>query len=106
MQSRAPISPPYAPMYTCNLTVLSHVQMFAGPPENVRDHVVAASKALMRGDWRRSFAYVCALPVWALVPQKVRKSDGEGCGRMRAQKGENKAQLLDHRSPLAPCHSL
>lgn len=45
-------------------------QMFSGPPENVRDHVVAASKALMKGDWRKAHTYITALNVWALVPQK------------------------------------
>lgn len=47
--------------------------MFSGPPENVRDHVVAASKALMRGDWRKAYGYVSALASWNLVPQKVRQ---------------------------------
>ena len=39
-----------------------------GPPENVRDHVMAASKALGSGDWAGSYAHLAALPVWALVP--------------------------------------
>lgn len=46
--------------------------MFTGPPENVRDHVMAATRALMRGDWRKAHEYVSALTVWNLVPQKVR----------------------------------
>lgn len=28
-------------------------QVFTGPPENVRDHVIAAAKRLMEGDWKR-----------------------------------------------------
>ena len=40
----------------------------AGPPENVRDHVMAASKSLGSGDWANSYAHLAALPVWALVP--------------------------------------
>ncbi len=40
----------------------------AGPPENVRDHVMAASKSLGSGDWAGSYAHLAALPVWALVP--------------------------------------
>jgi translation initiation factor 3 subunit C len=45
--------------------------MFIGPPENVRDHVMAATRALMRGDWRKAQEYVSLLTVWNLVPQKV-----------------------------------
>lgn len=48
-----------------------HPQMFTGPPENVRDHVMAATRSLMLGDWRKAHAYVAALPVWGLMPQKV-----------------------------------
>ncbi len=40
----------------------------AGPPENVRDHVMAASKSLGSGDWTNAYAHLAALPVWALVP--------------------------------------
>ncbi|KAL6745259.1 eukaryotic translation initiation factor 3c [Haematococcus lacustris] len=36
-------------------------QMFTGPPENVRDHVMSATRSLMRGDWRKAYAYVTAL---------------------------------------------
>jgi translation initiation factor 3 subunit C len=46
-------------------------QMFTGPPENVRDHVMAATKALMRGDWAKSYQYLTALSVWNLMPQKT-----------------------------------
>jgi len=46
-------------------------QMFTGPPENVRDHVMAATKALMRGDWQKAYAYLSALTVWNLVPAKT-----------------------------------
>lgn len=28
-------------------------QVFTGPPENIRDHVIAAAKRLMEGDWKR-----------------------------------------------------
>ena len=47
----------------------------AGPPENVRDHVMAASKSLGSGDWTNAYAHLAALPVWALVPgrEQVRR---------------------------------
>jgi hypothetical protein len=41
---------------------------FEGPPESVRDHIVAASRALLRGDWRKAAGYVAALPVWSFLP--------------------------------------
>ena len=28
-------------------------QVFTGPPENIREHVLAASKALLVGDWKQ-----------------------------------------------------
>ena len=42
----------------------------AGPPENVRDHIMAATRALMRGDWQKAYDYVEKLNGWSLVPQK------------------------------------
>ena len=42
-------------------------QMFTGPPENVRDHVMAATRAMLRGDWAKAHGYVAALPAWNLV---------------------------------------
>lgn len=41
-----------------------------GPPENVRDHVMAATKALSAGDWSGALNYLAALPVWGLMPRK------------------------------------
>lgn len=42
----------------------------AGPPETVRDHIMAATRALMRGDWAGAYGAVSALSVWQLVPQR------------------------------------
>lgn len=43
-------------------------QMFTGPPENTREHVLAASKALLTGDWEKASKYLCSLDVWNLIP--------------------------------------
>jgi translation initiation factor 3 subunit C len=42
-------------------------QTFVGPPENVRDHVIAACRALASGDWRRAYGFAAALQCWALL---------------------------------------
>lgn len=52
-------------MHCANTMVLP-----TGPPENVRDHVMAATKALSSGDWAAAFGYLTALPVWGLMPKK------------------------------------
>lgn len=43
-------------------------QVFLGPPENTRDHLYAASKALLIGDWEKCYELISSLPVWDLVP--------------------------------------
>ena len=43
-------------------------QVFTGPPENTRDHVLCAAKALGVGDWKTCADLVLRLDVWALVP--------------------------------------
>lgn len=50
--------------------VMSFLCITAGPPETVRDHIMAATRALMRGDWSAAYAAVAALSVWQLVPQR------------------------------------
>ncbi|KAG3119622.1 Eukaryotic translation initiation factor 3 subunit C [Phytophthora idaei] len=42
--------------------------VFEGPPENPRDHVVAAAKLLAQGSWRKSAELLVDLPVWDLFP--------------------------------------
>ncbi|KAL3671616.1 hypothetical protein V7S43_003529 [Phytophthora oleae] len=42
--------------------------IFEGPPENPRDHVVAAAKLLAQGSWRKSAELLVGLPVWDLFP--------------------------------------
>jgi translation initiation factor 3 subunit C len=46
-------------------------QVFTGPPENVRDHVLASARALSEGDWRQACGFVLDLPVWDLLPNSA-----------------------------------
>jgi translation initiation factor 3 subunit C len=43
-------------------------QVFTGPPEQTRDYVMRASKALMNGDWKSCISLCTGLEVWNLVP--------------------------------------
>jgi len=42
-------------------------QLFTGPPENTREHIMQAAKALMSGDWERSIKLISAIKVWDLM---------------------------------------
>ena len=42
-------------------------QAFMGPPENTRDHIVKASKALQAGDWERAGELISTIKVWTLL---------------------------------------
>jgi translation initiation factor 3 subunit C len=41
-------------------------QVFTGPPEQTRDFVMTATKALMKGDWKKCNDLLCSLEVWDL----------------------------------------
>ena len=43
-------------------------QVFTGPPENTREHVLASAKALLVGDWAKAVKYLTNLEVWNLIP--------------------------------------
>ena len=43
-------------------------QVFTGPPEQTRDYVMRATKALMKGDWKACADYLTSMDVWKLVP--------------------------------------
>ena len=41
-------------------------QIFAGPPENAREHVIVAARSLLHGDWEHCIELVLKLRVWGL----------------------------------------
>lgn len=43
-------------------------QIFTGPPENTRDHVMQASKALAAGEWKKSAEFITSIKIWDLLP--------------------------------------
>ncbi|KAK3808678.1 MAG: eukaryotic translation initiation factor 3 subunit 8 N-terminus-domain-containing protein [Benniella sp.] len=43
-------------------------QVFSGPPENTRDHIMGAAKALASGEWQKSIELINAIKIWDLMP--------------------------------------
>ena len=44
-------------------------QVFNGPPENIRDSVMATVQRLINGEWSAALESVDKLPVWKLLPE-------------------------------------
>ena len=42
-------------------------QVFTGPPENTRDHVMQAAKALAQGEWKRCIDLISKIGIWDLL---------------------------------------
>lgn len=49
-------------------------QIFTGPPENVRDHVMAATRAMAEGNWQKAAEVATGLDTWKLLPEESRDS--------------------------------
>jgi len=48
---------------------VSDRQPLVGPPESMREHIVAASKAMKSGDWKLCKKYILAVSCWDLFPK-------------------------------------
>jgi translation initiation factor 3 subunit C len=46
-------------------------QIFTGPPENTRDHVMQASKALAAGEWKKAADFITTIKIWDLLPKSA-----------------------------------
>ena len=44
-------------------------QVFTGPPENTRETILVAAKALEKGDWKTCKTLILALPILHLIPE-------------------------------------
>lgn len=60
-------------------------QAFSGPPENTRDHIMSAAKALASGEWEKAKDFILAIKVWDLMVETqdikdmlIRKIQEEG----------------------------
>ncbi|CZR60036.1 probable Eukaryotic translation initiation factor 3 subunit C [Phialocephala subalpina] len=49
-------------------------QIFTGPPENTRDHVMQASKALAAGEWKKATEFIHSIKIWELMakPESIK----------------------------------
>jgi len=50
-------------------------QIFTGPPENTRDHVMQASKALAAGEWKKSAEFINSIKIWELMANSEKIKD-------------------------------
>ncbi|CAG8474157.1 18812_t:CDS:2 [Acaulospora morrowiae] len=50
-------------------------QVFSGPPENTRDHIMGAAKALAAGEWQKCQELINAIKIWDLMPETQKIKD-------------------------------
>lgn len=65
-QKRKVISKPFR-----RLLDFADRQVFTGPPESTRDHIMQASKALQDGEWEKCRDLVQNIKIWSLMPEAV-----------------------------------
>jgi translation initiation factor 3 subunit C len=54
------------------LLEINERQIFQGPPENTREHVLAASRALAAGDWKKCKDLITGIKIWELMPDSTK----------------------------------
>ncbi|EJD37994.1 eukaryotic translation initiation factor 3 domain-containing protein [Auricularia subglabra TFB-10046 SS5] len=67
---RKAISKPYR-----RLLDFADRQIFTGPPETTRDHIMQASKALQDGEWEKCRNLIQSIKIWSLMPQEKAVKD-------------------------------
>ncbi|TFK22603.1 hypothetical protein FA15DRAFT_671398 [Coprinopsis marcescibilis] len=65
-QKRKTISKPFR-----RLLDFADRQVFTGPPESTRDHIMQASKALQDGEWEKCRDLVQSIKIWSLMPESA-----------------------------------
>ena len=63
-QKRKAISKPFR-----RLLDFADRQVFTGPPESTRDHIMQASKALQNGQWEQCRDLIQSIKIWSLMPE-------------------------------------
>ncbi|KAF9481562.1 eukaryotic translation initiation factor 3 domain-containing protein [Pholiota conissans] len=63
-QKRKVISKPFR-----RLLDFADRQVFTGPPESTRDHIMQASKALQDGEWEKCRDLIQSIKIWSLMPE-------------------------------------
>ena len=45
---------------------MTHHMTHTGPPDSMREHVVAAAHAMLKGDWKNCRDYILSIKAWDL----------------------------------------